>query len=343
MSLPADSLRETILELPKVELHVHFEGSIQPASLLWLAKKNQVELPASTEEALKEWFTFRDFPHFAEVYTTASSCIRNAEDLEFLAEQFAQERERQNILYSEVTYTATTILKHSGIPFQEQLEALNRGVAKVPGVVIRWVIDIVREFTPEQGEEVAQWCIDYRDKGVAAIGLSGFELKYPLSRHAHAFATARLAGVPITAHAGETQGPEAIYEALDVIESNRIGHGVRCLEDGRLVARLRDNMIHLEVNPSSNVCLAIFPNLEAHPIGRMIDEGLSVSINSDDPPMFNTSLTEEWARCVETFELPLDILYTLNANAVNASFLSSEEKQDLRQKMVRGFNEVLND
>ena len=307
MSLPADSLRETVLELPKVELHVHFEGSIQPASLLWLAKKNQVELPASTEEALKEWFTFRDFPHFAEVYTTASSCIRNAEDLEFLAEQFAQERERQNILYSEVTYTATTILKHSSIPFQEQLEALNRGVAKVPGVVIRWVIDIVREFTPEQGEEVAQWCIDYRDKGVAAIGLSGFELKYPLSRHAHAFATARSAGVPITAHAGETQGPD------------------------------------LEVNPSSNVCLAIFPNLEAHPIGRMIDEGLSVSINSDDPPMFNTSLTEEWARCVETFELPLDILYTLNANAVNASFLSSEEKQDLRQKMVRGFNEVLND
>ena len=331
------SLREVIETLPKVELHVHLEGSIQPEALLKLAERNKEDLPAKDVAGLRDWFQFRDFPHFVEIYVAASKCIKTPADLELIAEEFARGQATQNILYTEANYTAMTIFRYAGIPFNEQIDALTKGFAKVLETKVNLILDIVREFTTEEGETIAQWCIDAKDKGVVAIGLSGFEGKTPVSKHENAFRVAKDAGLKCSAHAGETGGPEAIREALDVALADRIGHGVRCLQDGFLVKELRDKQIHLEVNPTSNVCLGIYPSLAEHPLPRLLDEGLSVSINSDDPPLFSTSLTEEWIRCAEEFELSTDILYSLCQGAVSHSFLDDAEKQHLKQRISQSW------
>jgi adenosine deaminase len=308
------SLREVIAGLPKVELHVHLEGSIQPETLLKLAERNKIELPAKDVVGLRDWFTFRNFDHFVEIYVAA-----------------------QNIYYTEAHYTAMTIHRYAGIPWNEQIDALQRGFAKVTNTKVNLILDIVREFTPEEGETIAKWCIEGKDKGVVAIGLSGFEGKTPVSIHQHSFKTAKEAGLKCTAHAGETGGASTIREALEFALADRIGHGVRCLEDAHLVQELRDRQIHLEVNPTSNVCLGVYPSLAEHPFPLMLDEGLSISINSDDPPYFNTSLTEEWIRCAEEFELSTDILFSLCQGAVNQSFQSPEDKHELRQKISQNW------
>lgn len=335
------SLREVIEGLPKIELHVHLEGSIQPETLLKLAERNKIDLPAKDIIGLREWFTFRNFDHFVEIYVAASKCIKNPEDLELIAEEFARGQAAQNIHYTEAHYTAMTIHRHAGIPWNEQLDALQRGFAKVSETKVNLILDIVREFKPEEGEAIAQWCIEGKDKGVVAIGLSGFEGKTPVSIHEHSFKTAKEAGLKCTAHAGETAGAVAIREALEFAYADRIGHGVRCLEDAHLVQELRDKQIHMEVNPTSNVCLGVFPSLAEHPFPLLLDEGLSISINSDDPPYFNTSLTEEWIRCAEEFELSTDILFSLCQGAVNQSFLSSGDKQELRQKISQNWETSL--
>ena len=327
------SLREIITDLPKTELHVHLEGSIQPETLLQLASRNNIALPATDVAGLRDWFKFRDFNHFVEVYVAASRCICKPEDLELIAEEFARGQAAQNILYTEANYTAMTIHRYSGIPFDEQLDALNRGFAKVPESPVNLILDIVRGFPVSEGEQIAQWCIDGVGKGVVAIGLSGFEGTDPVGIHKHSFKAAKDAGLKCSAHAGETGGAPAIWEALDDAYADRIGHGVRCIEDPKLVQKLRIEQIHLEINPTSNVSLGLYPSLAEHPLPILMDEGLSVSINSDDPPYFNTTLTDEWIRCAEEFEFNTDILFSLCQGAVNKSFLPDEAKAVLRKRV----------
>lgn len=338
MSLGEEALRELIEPLPKVELHVHIEGSIQPETLLKLAERNKIELPAKDVQGLREWFRFKNFEHFVEVYVAASKCIKTPADLELIAEEFARGQADQNILYTEANYTAMTIHRYSGIPWNEQLDALQRGFAKVPETKINLIIDIVRQFPKEEGETIAQWCIDGMSKGVVAIGLSGYEGQTPVADHGHAFQTAKAAGLKCSAHAGENGGAPAIREALQDALADRIGHGVKCLEDPQLVLELRDKQIHLEVNPTSNVCIGVFPSLAGHPLPRLLDEGLSVSINSDDPPYFNTTLTEEWIRCAHEFELSTDILFTLCQGAANNAFILDAEKAILRKAIAEGWD-----
>lgn len=330
-----------IRSMPKIELHVHLEGSIRPETLLTLAQRNGIDLPANTVEGLREWYTFRDFRHFVEVYVTVSRCIRTAEDLELIAREFLQGQADQNILYTEATYTAETIFRHNGIPMDEQLAAINRArawAAETLGVDMALVVDIVREVPVETGEMIADWVIANHGNGICALGLSGVEADTEPKVHAAAFARAKAAGVPITSHAGETQGPWSIRGALDDLGSDRIGHGVRCLEDGKLVAELRDRQVHLEVCPSSNVCLGVVPSLAEHPLPALLNEGLNVSINSDDPPMFNTSLTDELIRCSDAFGFNEDILWTLMLNAANAAFVTPEKRRELIAKLRDGFS-----
>ena len=170
------------------------------------------------------------------------------------------------------------------------------------------------------------------------IGLSGFEGTDPIAVHKHSFRAAKEAGLKCSAHAGETGGAPAIREALADAYADRIGHGVRCIEDGQLVKELRDKQIHLEVNPTSNVSLGLYQSLADHPLPILMDEGLSVSINSDDPPYFNTTLTDEWIRCAEEFQFSTDILFSLCQGAVNKSFLDDAKKSVLRKQISESWD-----
>jgi adenosine deaminase len=337
------SLETFIRQMPKAELHVHLEGAIQPKTLLALAERHGIELPATTVEGLREWYRFSDFSHFIIVYLTISSCIRTPDDIELIAREFLSGQASQNIRYSEVTYTAYTHFHFKGIPFQDQLAALNRARAWAEsqfGIMAGIVIDIPRVLSAEEGLIVADWAISGMENGVVALGLGGPESGNPPERYSEAFARARSAGLRSVPHAGETEGPSSIWGALRTLHADRIGHGVRCLEDPALVAELRARQVPLEVCPTSNVCLHVVPTLAQHPLPRLLAEGLYVTINSDDPPLFNTTLTDEYLAVANTFQMGADRLEQFALNGVRASMLPEAMRERLEAEFEIEFKRL---
>jgi adenosine deaminase len=336
-------LNAYIRKMPKVELHVHLEGSTQPETLLALAKKYHYPLPVDDLEGVKRWFTFADFNHFIEIYLTFSKCLRTPEDIEWIARQFLTGQAEQNILYTEFTYTAFAQYYESGISFEDQLTALNNArtwASSQLGVESRIVVDIPRIISSAEGELVARWAVSGMGRGVVALGLGGPEVGNPPEKFISAFKIARDAGLPSVPHAGETMGPESIWGALNDLNAVRIGHGVRCLEDMSLVKELRDRQIPLEVCPTSNVCLKVVRDMESHPLPKLLKAGLFVTINSDDPPMFNTNLTNEYIQIAKTFGYDPSQLKGFVFNAGNASLLGAEDKENLRVKCESGFRQL---
>jgi adenosine deaminase len=337
------SLERFIQVMPKVELHVHLEGSIRPATVLQLAQRNRVPLPADTVEGLQEWYTFRDFAHFVQIYDLVSRCIRTSEDIELIAREFLVHQAAQNIRYSEVTYTPFTHYRLKGLTFAQQLAALNRARAWAEaelGVTMRFVLDFARKAPLEQAVTVAGWAIAARDDGVVALGLGGVEKGYTAAKFRSVFEGVRDAGLARVPHAGETVGPASIWGALRAADATRIGHGVRCLEDPALVDELRARQIPLEVCPTSNVCLGVVRRLADHPLPRLLEAGLYVTVNSDDPPMFNTTLTAEYLALAQTFGFGHDAVERLALNAVRATLLSAAQRADLEAKFSSAFADL---
>jgi adenosine deaminase len=322
-------------KMPKVELHVHLEGSVQPATLLNLAKRHHISLPAETVQGIRKWYTFRDFAHFVEIYMTISRCLKTPEDVELIAREFLIGQAEQNILYSEVTFTPYNQLVNGGLGFHEQLDAVNRArewADRELGIRMGMIIDIPREREPEAGEQVASWVIDRFGDGVVAIGLGGPEQGNPAEKFKSSFHRVRDKGIPRVLHAGETAGPASIWNAIEVAEPARIGHGVRAVGDAKLLAYLQEAQIPLEVCPTSNICLGVYPSLAKHSLPELLHHGVSVSINSDDPPMFNTSLAEEYLVCARTFGWEKAVLRDMAYKAVEMLLLSSSEKMALGKR-----------
>lgn len=327
------AVEEFITRMPKAELHVHLEGSMQPRTLLQLARRHHVALPADDLEGVRRWYQFRDFDHFIQIYMVISSCLRTAEDIELLAREFLEEQARQNIRYTEVTFTPYNQFFNNGLGFDEQLEAVNRArtwAEQALGVRMAVIMDIPRAIPPAEGDRIAGWAERGYGNGIIALGLGGPEIGNPPEKYTHAFARMRAAGIPCILHAGETEGPKSIWSALQVADSKRIGHGVRAIEDESLVAFLRERQIPLEVCPSSNICLKVFPSLAEHSLPRLMDAGLYITINSDDPPMFNTTLTDEYLLGHRTWGWDRGQIEKLVLNAVDAALLPTEEKTGLR-------------
>jgi adenosine deaminase len=334
------SLTSYIEAMPKVELHVHLEGSIQPATLLDLAHRNGITLPYDTAEGLQAWYAFRNFPHFIEVYIVTTRCVKTPDDIELIAREFLTGQAAQNIVYSEATFTAYSHYLLNGIPFRESLAALNWAAhwgRATLGVKVGWVIDIGRDMDGDESVMVADWAIAGLSSGVVALGLGGLEIGNPPEKHVKAFARARAAGLPRVPHAGETEGPASIWGALRALGAQRIGHGVRCLEDPALVAELCARQTPLEVCPTSNVCLGVSASIREHPLPRLLDEGLYVTLNSDDPPMFNTTLTREYLAVANAFGWGPEQLEALALNGARAALLPDAERAALCRELEVGF------
>jgi adenosine deaminase len=265
-----------------------------------------------------------------------SECLKRPDDIELIAREFLYGQAAQNIKYTEVTYTAYTIYEHCGIEFAEQLAALNRArdwARRELDTEMRVIVDIAREEAPEVGLAVADWVIGAYGDGVAAIGLGGHEIGNPADKFRDAFERAIQAGIPCILHAGETGGPDSIWRALEVADSRRIGHGIHCLQDPELVDYLRSRQIPLEVCPTSNVCLNLAPSIQEHPIQRLRAEGLYITLNSDDPPMFNTTLTDEYIRCADAFDWDAGTCEGLVRGALRASLLPETDKTRIQTEI----------
>jgi len=331
------SLESYLRAAPKVELHVHLEGSIQPATLLTLARRNGVALPSDTEQGLREWFAFRDFDHFIQVYFAVTRCLRTAQDYELIAYEVGAEMARQHVRYAEVTFTPSTHQMSYGIAFDTYFDGLTRGREHARadfGVELAWVFDTIHfvedlDRTRRLAEYTTSVAIDGMRDGVVALGLGGPEAGHSFERIAPYFERARVAGLHSTPHAGETRGPESVWGALRLLGAERIGHGVRAIEDPNLVASLAERCIPLEVCPTSNLRLGIYPDLAAHPLRRLHDAGVPVTINSDDPPLFNTTLDDEVRLLADPFGLSVEQIDEVLLNGVRYSFLPDDRKQAL--------------
>lgn len=328
--MTVDNLERFVSLMPKVELHVHLEGSIQPQTLLELAHRRHIDLPASDVAGLRDWFRFRDFEHFVEIYLTCCRCLRDPEDFQLVMDQFTAEQERQNILYSEVHFTIGTHLAN-GVNGEEVAQALGESIEagrKRRGVRVRLIPDIVRDVGPERADETLEWALAARRYGVVALGLSGFESS-PDEPFAEHFEVAEAEGLHRVAHAGEHEGPETIRSVLDVCRVERIGHGIRAVDDPELVAELADRGIPLEICPTSNVCLGAVPEIAAHPFDHLYRAGIVTTVNSDDPPQFETDLNREYVELAAAFGYGAGELTGFAWNALQAAFLTEEARQEL--------------
>ncbi len=337
-------LEHFVTKMPKVELHVHLEGSVRPETLLKLAKRHHIALPADDVDGLRKWYTFRDFNHFIEIYMTISSCLRTADDIELIAREFLMGQAEQNILYSEVTFTPFNQYFNNQLGFHEQIDAVNRARAwaeKELGVRMGIIMDIPRIIPPEDGLMIADWAIERYGDGLIALGLGGPEVDNPPEKYRAAFDRVRAAGIPCILHAGETVGPPSIWSAIHVADSRRIGHGVRAIEDPELVAYLRETQIPLEVCPTSNVCLNVYPSWKEHSLPELMAQGLYVTINSDDPPMFNTTLTNEYLVGQRTFGWDEETIQQFVLDAVKVTLLPEKEQTDMLRSFSVAFENLM--
>ena len=337
------NLHTLVAAMPKVELHLHLEGSVQPETLLTLADKNGVRLPASTPEGLRDWYHYRDFDHFISIYGIICSCLQTPDDFAQITYEYGQQMARQNIRYAEITWSPTQHV-NDRLPFEALLEGVNGGRDRAHrdfGVSMNWIPDIVR-CLPDTAMTVAHWLTSpaAQEAGVVAIGLGGPEVGYPPERFEKAFRFARERGLHSNPHAGETVGPESVWGALHALKAERIGHGVRAIEDAALVEHLATNRIPLEVNPTSNVCLGVYADYATHPLPHLLAAGVMVTINSDDPALFNTTLNDEYEHAVVDCGLTLEQLMQVALNAVRASYLESSEKETLLSDFERTYRRL---
>jgi adenosine deaminase len=333
------NLHEFARRMPKVELHVHLEGSIRPATLLRLAERNSIKLPVRDVDELQGFYRFRDFAHFVEIYETIINCLRTPDDYRLIAYEFGSDCARQHIRYAEATFTVVSNQRDTGLPWQTILEELNAGRAQARaefGVDWSWVFDISRNY-PETQDQVVEIALASRDRGVVALGLGGSEAEFPPELFERSFARARQAGLSRVPHAGETAGPESIWTALDRLHADRLGHGIRCAEDPALVEHLREHQIPLEVCSASNICLGVYPDYAVHPLRQLWDAGLMITVGSDDPPMFGTDLNHEYEVLVDHFSFSANELEQMSLNGLQASFLPQADKARLESEFRAEF------
>jgi adenosine deaminase len=332
----ADSITSWLAALPKIELHVHLEGSLRPATLVHLADRNGVALGVSSPDDLADLYQFNNFNDFATLFLTGLDVLRTAEDFADATTALAAEFAAQNVRYAEVTSTPLTHHRR-GIALQEYTAGLNVGRRRARdqyGVEISWVCDISRESEVPASEATIDFLLG-RDcpEGVVGLGLGGVEAGFPPELFASSFARAKASGLASLPHAGETVGAHSIWGALRALGADRIGHGIQCLEDPALVAHLATHRIPLEVAPTSNVALKIVESLETHPLGLLAEAGVVVTINTDDPAYFQTTLTEELLTAHRLgFGKPR--LLAAQMAALDASYADAATRTRIRQELV---------
>jgi len=323
--------REFLTGLPKAELHVHHVGSASPRIVAELAARHPDSPVPVDPAALAEYFVFTDFAKFIEVYLTVVDLISTPDDVRLLTYEIAREMAAQNIRYSELTLTPyTSVLR--GIPaeaFCEAIEDARTAAEKELGVTLRWIFDIPGELGVPGAIETAKIATEIRPDGLVGFGLGGPEIGVPRPQFAPYFDAAREVGLHSVPHAGETTGPETIWDAIRVLKAERIGHGTTAMQDPALVDYLAEHRIPLEVSPTSNLATRAVASYAEHPLPAMVEAGLVVTINSDDPPMFGTDLTNEYAVATELLGLDEQGAAELARTAVRVSFADDTLKQSL--------------
>ncbi len=319
---------------PKAELHVHIEGAIKPKLARQLAKKNNINLPSSIF-ADEDNYAWKDFFHFMKAYDVVAGLIRSPEDCALVVYEYLKQSASEGVLYNELIISPTHFALQ-GMSYLEMLEGAKQGIdqaKKESGIQTRLLIAAVRHEGVDVVEKVVQEMIDYPDPTVVGLNLAGDEVNFPPKLFKDSFHAAHKAGYGCVAHAGEVVGPESVWEAIDSLPVARIGHGVRSVEDPDLMKELIKRSITLEVCPSSNVALGVYPSYDEHPLRKLFEAGIKITLNSDDPYFFNTTIGKEYQIAFDEFRLSETNLIKITQTAIENSFADQATKEALMAKV----------
>jgi aminodeoxyfutalosine deaminase len=321
-------VRDFIQGLPKAELHVHHIGSVSPRIVSELAQRHPGVVPADLEE-LRAYFEFRDFAHFIDVYLSVVDLVRTPEDIRYLTYEIAREMsEAQSLRYAELTCTPYTSVTR-GIAIEAYTEAIEDARVAAErdfGLVLRWIYDIPGESGLPAADATLDYALHHAPEALVGFGLGGPEVGVPRPQFQPHFDAAIAAGLHSVPHSGETTGPETVWDAVRLLGAERIGHGTSAAQDFTLLEHLAEEEIALEVCPSSNIATRAVATLEEHPLRTFVEAGVPVSIASDDPPMFNTTLNREYEIAAELLDLDRDGIADLARTSVEVSFAPEDVK-----------------
>jgi len=334
---------ELLSRLPKTDLHVHLEGSITPKTLLRIADKQNRDVPAEIFNHETMQFNYNTEQGFFHIYPLVGKFIQDSRSLEMVTTAFLEQQSEQNIQYSEVIYTA----EQGNLDFDldQQLAAIKSGRKKGMeefGSTFNLVVDVGRQIPIDQVNEVLEWVIKRRDIGenrfLVGFGIGGMENQGLPQKYAKCFRTVKNNGLLSLPHAGEQLGPKIIWDTLHLLQPDRIGHGIRCVEDPKLLEELNNRQIPIDVCPLSNLVLGYYPSLEAHPIQKMLNQDLNISLGSDDPGIMNFTFTEQFLRLSDELKIPDSKLVELLRNGIRNSGLSSDNKLEMFSEVDRILN-----
>jgi len=328
----ADKTERFIRKMPKVEIHLHLEGAIPHDTLLGQIRRKGTEPSITTVDDLKEKLIYTDFPSFIDLWIWKNTFIKDEEDFEDIAYSMLRDLSRQNVKYVEAFYAPGDYSRH-GLSTEGITECVIAGKERARadyGIRCELIVDLIRDHGLEIGMKRLDEVTPYLGKGVIGIGIGGSEQTFPAGPYEDVYKEAKRRGFRLTAHAGEVAGAESIWAAVEKLGSERIGHGLRAYEDPELVDMLRDRRIPLEMCIISNSRTGVCPSVKDHPIKDYFRQGLLVTVNSDDPSMFSSTLTDEYLALVRDLGFSLDEVKRVALNAVEASFLSVEDKAALK-------------
>jgi len=314
-------MRDLIHSLPKAELHLHIEGTLEPEMMLALARRNGIALPWPTIDTIRQAYQFTDLQSFLDVYYAGAAALVRQEDFTDLALAYFHRAATQNVRHAEIFFDPQTHTMR-GVSFETVIHGLREAQERAErelGLKSKLIMCFLRHLSEEDAMATLDEAKPFLD-WIVAVGLDSSERGHPPRKFERVFAKARAEGLRAVAHAGEEGPPEYIREALDVLKVERVDHGVRCLEDPSLVARLVDEQVPLTVCPLSNLKLRVVDMLSEHPLKRMLDAGLKVTINSDDPAYFGGYVEENYTAVAEALMLSDDDLTTLAENSLTSCF-----------------------
>jgi adenosine deaminase len=322
------NLPKLLREMPKAELHIHIEGSLEPELIFALAERNGVKLPYANVEALRAAYAFTNLQSFLDIYYAGASVLLHEQDFYDMAWAYLQRAKADNVVHTEIFFDPQTHTKR-GVPMATVIHGLHRACVDAQaklGVSAQLILCFLRHLSEEAALQTFQEALPFKDKFIG-VGLDSSEVGHPPEKFKNVFALAHAHGLHLVAHAGEEGPPAYMWSALDVLRVARIDHGVQAVHDAALMARLAKERTPLTVCPLSNQKLCVFPDLKDHNIGQLLDAGLCVTINSDDPAYFGGYINDNFVQTFEATGLTAQQAYALARNSFEASFVSEAQRQ----------------
>ncbi len=340
---PTASISQFAKEIPKAELHLHLEGAIPLRTLFDFIQRAGTEPSIKTINDLVERFHYTDFSHFLDLWVWKNTFIQKEEDFEELAYQVLKGLAGENVKYVEAFYSPAEYWQQ-GLSVQGITESLIKGkerACKEFGIKSELIVDLVRDYGPEIGMQVMKDLTPYLGNGLIGIGLGGNERVFPAEAYATVYQEAKKRGFRLTVHAGECEGAESMWAAINTLKPERIGHGIRANEDPKLVSFLQECQIPLEMCVTSNVKTGVCESVKEHPIKEYFQEGLLITLNSDDPSMFNSSISNEYIILNQELGFSLSELKQISMNGVDASFMNERDKEFVKSKFEHDWTKLL--